>query len=265
MMIYSMKLPVCLSALFVLVLLLEPARAQPAPKKKTFEPERIPGGRLIAAKPELAGKTKAWVWYAPDWASGEAEEWMVERFLEAGISVAAGGAAYGGPAAIKSQTAFYVEMTEKRGYAKKPILIGRSQGGLTTLGWAVENPDKVAAFAGIYPVCNIAGWNGVNLGNYGIKKDELADRLKEFNPVDRLEKLAQAKVPLFAIHGDKDTTVPLETNSGLLKERYTKLGGTMQLVVPPGQGHSMWKGFFQCQELVDFVNHAKTQAQKPAK
>jgi hypothetical protein len=51
----------------------------------------------------------------------------------------------------------------------------------------------VAAFAGIYPVCNIAGWNGVNLGNYGINKDELADRLKEFNPIDRLEKLAHSK------------------------------------------------------------------------
>ncbi|MBM3831233.1 MAG: hypothetical protein FJ406_11960 [Verrucomicrobia bacterium] len=126
----SMKTLIYLSALCVLVLLIEPARAQPAPKKKAFEAERIPGERLIAAKPEVAGKTKAWVWYAPDWALGDAEEWMVEQFLEAGISVAAGGAAYVGPAAIKSQTDFYVEMTEKRGYAKKPILIGRSQGGL---------------------------------------------------------------------------------------------------------------------------------------
>ena len=31
------------------------------------------------------------------------------------------------------------------------------------------------------------------------------------------------------------------------------LGGSMQLIVPPGQGHSMWTGFFKCQELVDFV------------
>jgi len=69
-------------------------------------------------------------------------------------------------------------------------------------------------------------------------------------------------VPLFAIHGDKDTTVPLETNSGLLKERYAKLGGTMQLVVPPGQCHIMWKGFFQSQDLVDFVKaHAKAKEQ----
>ena len=32
----------------------------------------------------------------------------------------------------------------------------------------------------------------------------------------------------------------------------------MQLIVPNGQGHNMWKGFFHCQELVDFViTHAK--------
>lgn len=65
-------------------------------------------------------------------------------------------------------------------------------------------------------------------------------------------------MPLFAIHGDKDVVVPLETNSGLLGKRYAALGGTMQLVVPPGQGHTMWKGFFQCPELVDFVkSHAR--------
>ncbi len=41
--------------------------------------------------------------------------------------------------------------------------------------------------------------------------------------------------------------------SGLVKERYTLLGGSMQLVVPPGQGHNMGPGFFQCRELVTFV------------
>jgi hypothetical protein len=60
-------------------------------------------------------------------------------------------------------------------------------------------------------------------------------------------------VPLFAIHGDVDAVVPLEANSGLVKERYTALGGSMQLSIPRGQGHNMWPGFFQSQELVDFV------------
>ena len=27
----------------------------------------------------------------------------------------------------------------------------------------------------------------------------------------------------------------------------------MQLIVPDGQGHNMWKGFFHCEELVNFV------------
>jgi hypothetical protein len=27
----------------------------------------------------------------------------------------------------------------------------------------------------------------------------------------------------------------------------------MQLIVPQGQGHSMWSGFFQSEELVNFV------------
>jgi pimeloyl-ACP methyl ester carboxylesterase len=60
-------------------------------------------------------------------------------------------------------------------------------------------------------------------------------------------------VPLFAIHGDSDEVVPLAANSGLLRSRYAALGGQMQLVVPPGQGHNMWPGFFQSEELVNFV------------
>jgi pimeloyl-ACP methyl ester carboxylesterase len=87
---------------------------------------------------------------------------------------------------------------------------------------------------------------------------ELQARLAEHNPVDRLLPLAKAGVPLFAVHGDNDKTVPLEANSGLAKPRYTALGGSMQLIVPPGQGHNMWTGFFQCEELVTFVKiHAK--------
>jgi pimeloyl-ACP methyl ester carboxylesterase len=83
--------------------------------------------------------------------------------------------------------------------------------------------------------------------------EELTVRLVEHNPLDRLDALARADVPLFAIHGDSDRVVPLETNSGEVRKRYEALGGQMHLIVPPGQGHNMWAGFFQCQELVDFV------------
>lgn len=134
-------------------------------------------------------------------------------------------------------------------------MLGRSRGGLMNLSWAAANPDKVGAFAGIYPVCDLASYPGVEraAGAFELKPAQLKERLKEFNPVDRLGGLAKAKVPLFAIHGDVDKVVPLEANSGRVKERYATLGGTMTLVVPPQQGHNMWPGFFQCRELVEFV------------
>ena len=62
-------------------------------------------------------------------------------------------------------------MTEARGYAPKPVLLGRSRGGLMTLSWAVENPDKVAAFAGVYPVCNVASYPGIAQGRARLRDD----------------------------------------------------------------------------------------------
>jgi pimeloyl-ACP methyl ester carboxylesterase len=153
-------------------------------------------------------------------------------------------------------------MTMRRGYSTKPVLLGRSRGGLMTMSWAAENPDKVGAFAGIYPVCSVASYPGVAnaAGAYGLTSAQLQASLNEHNPVDRLAGLAKAKVPLFAIHGDIDKVVPLEANSGLMKERYSAMGGSMELLVPKGQGHNMWIGFFQSEELVRFVRtHAKSQ------
>ena len=70
-------------------------------------------------------------------------------------------------------------------------------------------------------------------------------------------------MPIFHIHGDADDVVPLEDNSALLASRYRELGGSMRLRIPPGQGHNVWDGFFQCQELVEFViAHASPAAER---
>jgi pimeloyl-ACP methyl ester carboxylesterase len=182
---------------------------------------------------------------------------MFERFRDAGVAIAGidVGESYGSPAGRKLFSAFYTEMTGARGYARKPVLLGRSRGGLMTLAWAAENADKVGGFAGIYPVCNVASYPGLAkaAGAYEMSAEELRAHLAEHNPIDRLGTLARAGVPLFAIHGDSDTVVPLADNSGLMKARYAALGGKMELIIPPGQGHNMWPGFFQCEELVQFV------------
>jgi Carbohydrate esterase, sialic acid-specific acetylesterase/Prolyl oligopeptidase family len=213
---------------------------------------------LIPAKADPHEAAKPWVWYAPTLPNlpGPEERWMFERFRAAGIAVAGidAGESYGSPAGNRAFDALHAAMTA-RGYSAKPVLLGRSRGGLMMLSWAAANPGKVSGFAGIYPVCDLASYPGIDraAGAYGLKADELKAKLKEFNPVDRLAGLAKARVPLFAIHGDIDKVVPLEANSGRVKELYAALGGTMTLIVPRQQGHNMWPGFFLCPELVAFV------------
>lgn len=213
---------------------------------------------VILSDKKTSDGAMPWVWYAPTLPGlpGNEERWMFERFTTAGIAIAGidVGESYGSADGRKLFSAFHREMTDRH-FSQKPVLLGRSRGGLMTLAWAVENADKVGGFAGIYPVCNIASYPGVAQASraFHLKPEELAAQLAEHNPVDRLADLAKAKVPLFAIHGDVDKVVPLEANSGEVRKRYLALGGQMQLIVPAGQGHNMWDGFFQCQELIDFV------------
>jgi alpha-beta hydrolase superfamily lysophospholipase len=213
------------------------------------------------ATPAAATRPKPWVWYAPTLRPypGKEERWLIERLLAAGIALAGidVGESYGSPAGRAEFTALHTHLVQTRGYAAKPVLLGRSRGGLQLLNWAADRPEKVAAFAGIYPVCNLASYPGLAQAApaYGLTAEQLAATLPQHNPPDRLAPLAAARVPLFAIHGDVDTLVPLAANSGLLHARYTALGGTMTLIVPPGQGHNLWRGFFESEELLAFVLH----------
>ena len=187
---------------------------------------------------------------------------MFERFLKAGIAIAGVdvGESYGSPKGRAVYSSLHEHLVSKRGLTKQACLLARSRGGLMLYCWAVENPDKVKCITGIYPVCNISSYPGFKraCGAYGLTAEELKAQLSEHNPIDRLAPLAKAKVPIFHIHGDNDSVVPLDKNSAIIKERYDKLGGPMTLEVVKGQGHNMWSGWFQSQSLVDFViKHAK--------
>ncbi len=263
-----MKITTRIVAMLSVVLLVRAAEAQTIQAASPEKQLPMPGevfqveGRtafVIPPHKKSSDDSTPWVWYAPTLTNlpGTEERWMFERFTKAGIAIAGidVGESYGSPDGRQLFSAFHRELTEKRGFSRKPVLLGRSRGGLMTLGWAVENSDKVGGFAGIYPVCNVDSYPGLPQasGAYRLKPDELAAQLANHNPIDRLAALAKAQVPLFAIHGDIDKVVPIETNSGEVRKRYEALGGEMQLIIPAGQGHNMWSGFFQCQELVDFV------------
>ncbi len=214
---------------------------------------------LILPGQAAAGQATPWVWYAPTLPGlpGPEEKWMFQKFLDAGLAVAGidVGESYGSPAGRALFSALYQELVRQRGLSKTPCLLARSRGGLMLYNWAVENPTSVACVAGIYPVCNLASYPGLKnaCAAYGLTEEQLKAKLAEHNPIDRLEPLAKARVPIYHIHGDSDTLVPLDKNSGPLAQRYRELGGVITLNVIKGQGHNMWRGWFECQELVDFV------------
>jgi hypothetical protein len=228
------------------------------PPKKRF---KVDGHAAFVIMPEQVNEKKPvpWVWYAPTFPNlPEAREyWMFEKFLAAGIAIAGVdvGESYGSPKGREVYSALYRELVSNRNFATKPVLLARSRGGLMLYNWAVENPERVAGIAGIYPVCDLRSYPGLDraCGAYGLTRAELEEQLDRHNPVARLAPLAKAGVPIFHVHGDTDAVVPLKDNSEEVARRYEKLGAKMELIVAKGQGHNLWEGFFQCQELVDFV------------
>ena len=181
---------------------------------------------------------------------------------------------FGSPEAVAQWNGFYQELTGKYGLAKKVVLIGLSRGGLYCYNWAAANPDKVACIYGDAPVCDFKSWPGGKLKGLGKGNGsalEWQNMLKAFNfksdteaiaydknPVDNLKPLAEAHIPLLHVYGDADSVVPWEENTGVIAERYRKLGGTITLIPKPGVSHHP-HGLSDPAPIVEFImKHAAT-------
>ena len=213
-----------------------------------------------------SNQNKPWVWFAPTLPRhpDPSHSWYIDKLIERGISFAGcdQGEVRGSPKSVDRFTKFYKEMVD-RGYSKQPILLGQSRGGFMMLSWAVKNPKKVKAFAGIYPVLNLRSWPitrnlSTTLADFEIDQDTFLKTVDLHNPIHQLEALARAKVPLYMVHGDSDRIVPLEENTQIVINRYTKLGGEAEVKVVPGKGHQVVDDFFKSKELIEFIIQQST-------
>ncbi len=227
-------------------------------------------GFVILPTEPAADGSKPWVWYAPSYWSrypGERMTWLFSRLLKQGYHVCGTdvGDSFGSPRSRAIYSRFYDHVVGTHGLSSMVCLLPQSRGGLMWYNWAVENPEKVACIGGIYPVCDLTSYPGLRATAvaYGLTEAELTGRLALHNPVDRLMPLANARVPVLHLHGDTDTVVPLETNSGVLLERYRLLGGPGQLVVIEGKGHAELPEFFESEKLLEFfLEHGKVTASR---
>jgi pimeloyl-ACP methyl ester carboxylesterase len=214
---------------------------------------------LQPPKPADAG-TRPWVWYAPTIGSypNQSNEWVLRKLLDRGFYVAGidVGESYGSPAGRKVFSEFYQHLVREYKLEPKARLLAQSRGGLMLYNWAAENPDKVHCIVGIYPVCDLRSYPGLEkaAGAYGMTPAKLEGQLAQHNPIDRLEPLAKARVPILHIHGDADQVVPLDKNSQVVLARYQALGGKMKLMVVPGKGHAEIPEYFQEPQLLRFLS-----------
>jgi pimeloyl-ACP methyl ester carboxylesterase len=113
-------------------------------------------------------------------------------------------------------------------------------------------------------VCDFKSWPGGkgkgkgDPGNWALVlklwgfSDEAAALAYQGNPVDSLAPLAERKIPLLHVFGDADDVVPWEENTGLVAERYRKLGGPITLIRKSGVGHHP-HGLDDPSPIVEFI------------
>lgn len=100
-----------------------------------------------------------------------------------------------------------------QGFARKVILEGTGASAGEAYAWAIKSPGKVSCIYTINPVMHSL--------MYG------AD--------SKLKPLAEVHIPLLNVCGSLDPW--LKTNTLVVKEKYSRLGGKMKLLLIPGEGH----------------------------
>lgn len=238
----------------------------------TFKTEGIP---VTVICPKQPAPAKNWLWRSLFWD-------QIKQFHEADLKlveqgyyvVLVHGDISGHPSGNKNIDAAYDLLTQKYGFSEKFSMASMSRGTLQLFRWATENPDKVDSIYVDNGVCNVLSWPAGKLvsGNdskgsgdprswerfkkkFGYAGDAEALKTKE-SPIDLLEPLAEAGVPILMVCGSRDKAVPYEENDAILEQRYKVLGGEVTVIVED-KGHT--HGMKDPAPVLEFIKQHTTQ------
>ncbi|QDU58924.1 GDSL-type esterase/lipase family protein [Aeoliella mucimassa] len=202
---------------------------------------KLNGVTAYVVEPKEWASGKPWIWRARFWGH---EPELDLALLKRGYAVAYCDVQnlFGSPQAVARWNEFYA-VAQKLQLHPKPILEGMSRGGLIVFNWAKANPQCVSAVYGDNPVCDIRTWPAKYspddwkrcLAAYELTESQASEF--QGNPIDGLQPLADADVPVYLVLGEDDRVVPIEQNGLELARRYQALGGTVRTWRKPGQGH----------------------------
>lgn len=210
------------------------------------------GKEAFLTRPEKPLPGNPWLWRArfPDYHAEIDSMLLSKGFHVAYINT---DNQFGSPKAVEVWNKFYDYLTTTYKLQDKVALHGHSRGGLFIYNWAKQNAEKIACIYGDAVVCDFKSWPagfGISEGSkkdwevlkteYGFKSDEEAKAYKN-NPIDNLDALVKAGVPILHTISLKDGVVPPDENSLKLVNNYIHLGGTAT-VSPCSSGIQKSKG-----------------------
>lgn len=202
--------------------------------------------KIVAPTTPLPGKPWAW---RPEFfdAFADVDEQLVARGLHlVYLNVVDH---YGCPKAIRHGDAAYRFVREKFGLAPRFAFVALSRAGLFAYNYAVAYPERVACIYADNPVADFKSWPaglGAGPGSaddwkkclaiYGFA-DEAEARAWPGNPVDRIDVIARARIPVLQVIGDADETVPVSENAFRIAASLRAARSPYEEIVKPGGLH----------------------------
>lgn len=239
----------CLLALSFLAVALDAPQIAAAKQWNGFDQFdfKVEGRNALLVKPAKPASGNPWIWRTEFFGhepQGDIallkEGWHVAYFKVSDM--------YGDPKSVALMEKFHAHAVREFGLSKRAVLEGFSRGGLYAVNFAAAQPDKTAALYLDAPVLDIRSWPGGKgkgkgdarcwkqaLEIYGLTEETAKDF--KGNPLDKAEALAKAGIPVVAVVGDADTTVPYDENTKPFAEKYRAAGGTIEVIVKPGVNH----------------------------
>lgn len=203
------------------------------------------GCRVVVPKNKADGSP--WLFRAQFWGhEPQVDIALLERGFHLAYAVV--GNSFGSPTALEHWDDLYNYLRFEHLLSDRVVIEGMSRGGLISFRWASRHPDKVACIYVDNPVCDFKSWpagRGKGVGSpkdwelllecYGLNEDEALSYRE--NPIDVLDPIAKAKIPLFFVVGTSDEVVPVPENTDIVEKKYRSMGGQVTVIRKEGLGH----------------------------
>ena len=189
----------------------------------------IPGVEAFTTiiAPKNAAPGNPWV-FRSDFVKWDAA--VDQALLAKGYHIVTGAVPYNNDGPVVAQWNILYKYLTDHGFSKKAAMEGCDGSTGEVYAWAIENPDKVSCIYGKNPI--------------------LHSNLAKKQPIDNLESLAKAGIPILHVCGSLDPNFLTQTKEA--EKRYQKLGGQITVLVNEGEGHELTIEK-DLNQIVDFI------------